>query len=150
MSPLLIEFLVNITFPVVLVLVGYIFGRLAERGHYKRLRNEEAELAHVLVFAQRKLPPGARPAGGMVQGAVVIGQDYFKALLAGLRQIFGGRVSAYETLLDRARREAVIRMKRSADAQGATMVTNIKFSTTRIGIALEVVAYGTACTVNKP
>lgn len=150
MSPFFIEFLVNITFPVVLVLVGYIFGRLAERGHYKRLRAAEAELAHVLTFADRHVPEGAGPAGGMVQGAVVIGQDYFKALLAGLRSIFGGRIAAYETLIDRARREALVRMKRSAAAQGANMVTNIKFSTTRIGIAIEVVAYGTACTIDQP
>jgi len=143
----LIDFILNILVPFGLVLTGYTFGRIAEQRHYARLKRDEAALAHVLTFTERHLPDAAQPAGGMVMGAVVIGQDYFKAFLAALRQIFGGRIAAYETLLDRGRREALVRLKRAADAQGANMVTNIKFSTTRIGIAIEVVAYGTPCIV---
>lgn len=140
-----IQMIANIGIPFGLLLIGYIFGRIAERRHYARLRQDEAALAHVLAFTERRPPPHARAAGGMVIGSVVIGQDYFKAILAGLRRLFGGSIAAYETLLDRARREAVVRMKRSAEAAGANMVTNIKFSTVRIGISIEVIAYGTAC-----
>lgn len=146
---LLIEFLANIAIPLGLLLIGYIFGRIAERRHYARLRKDEAALAHILVFSQRQVPDGALPAGGMVHGCVVVGQDYFKAILAGLRGIFGGRIAAYETLIDRARREAIVRLKRDADSAGANVVTNIKFSTTRIGRAIEVVAYGTPCQLNQ-
>ncbi|MEM6681418.1 MAG: heavy metal-binding domain-containing protein [Pseudomonadota bacterium] len=141
----LLQFILNFAIPLSLILVGFICGRIAEQRHYARIRRDEAELAHVLTFTERAVPNAAAPAGNMVLGAVVIGQDYFKAILAGLRQIFGGNIRAYETLLDRARREATIRLKRAADAQGANMVTNIKFSTTRIGLAIEVVAYGTPC-----
>lgn len=145
----LFEMLANIALPLGLLLIGYVFGRIAERRHYARLRKEEAELAHILVFTERHLPDGALPAGGMVHGCVVVGQDYFKAILAGLRGIFGGRIAAYETLIDRARREAIVRLKRDADQGGATMVTNIKYSTTRIGRAIEVVAYGTPCQLHQ-
>ncbi|MFT6733724.1 MAG: hypothetical protein ACJAS9_001914 [Polaribacter sp.] len=42
--------------------------------------------------------------------------DYFKRFLAGLRNIFGGRVVTYESLVDRARREAILRMKEKCPA----------------------------------
>jgi uncharacterized protein YbjQ (UPF0145 family) len=84
----------------------------------------------------------------LITGNVVISIDYFKKILAGLINFFGGNISAYETLIDRARREAVLRMKESA--KGASEIINIRIETTSIlkntqsvG-AIEVIAYGTA------
>ena len=86
----------------------------------------------------------------LVAGSVVVSEDYFKRILSSLYSVFGGRVKSYETLLDRARREAVLRMKAEAAAHGARMIINIKFQTFavpgrsgRIG-AVELLAYGTA------
>jgi len=89
----------------------------------------------------------------MVSGSVVISIDYFKRLLGNLRNLFGGRVKAYESLLDRARREAVLRMKEEAQARGGEMITNLRMETStltgsanqrgQIG-SVEVIAYGTA------
>lgn len=138
---LILAFL-NLLLPLILLLLGYFVGRLAEARHYERIRIAEADLANVLHFSERN-PPAGSTHGALVSGAVVIGQDYFKSLLASLRGIFGGSIGAYETLLDRGRREAIIRMKSAARDRGANMVTNVKFSTTRIGLAIEVVAYGT-------
>ena len=86
-----------------------------------------------------------------VQGNVVISVDYFKRLSAGLRSLLGGRVGAYESLVDRARREAILRMKRNAQEQGANHIFNVKLETSsitkggrgQIG-AVEMFAYGTA------
>ncbi|MBW2399217.1 MAG: heavy metal-binding domain-containing protein, partial [Deltaproteobacteria bacterium] len=86
-----------------------------------------------------------------VSGSVVISVDYFKRFLAGLRQFVGGRVKSYETILDRARREAVLRLKEEAAAAGYAAVINVRLETARMangrngsGIAgLEVLAYGT-------
>jgi uncharacterized protein YbjQ (UPF0145 family) len=83
---------------------------------------------------------------------VVVSLDYFKRFLAGLRQIFGGRVRSYESLVDRGRREAILRMKdqaRSADIiVNLRLETSIVGSTTRSGKrrigCIEVLAYGTA------
>tara|TARA_B100001105_G_C22118560_1_gene326510 strand:+ start:295 stop:525 length:231 start_codon:yes stop_codon:yes gene_type:complete len=68
-----------------------------------------------------------------------------------LRNIFGGRVGAYESLLDRARREAVLRMQDEACQLGAETIYNVKYETSRIGEnaakglgSVEVLAYGTA------
>ena len=81
----------------------------------------------------------------------MVSVDYFKRFLAGLRSVFGGRVTSYETLLDRARRESILRMKEAADGLGAEMVFNIKVETASISKgrrnavgSVEVLAYGTA------
>ena len=60
----------------------------------------------------------------LVTGSVVISVDYFKRFVSFLRDIFGGRVGAYESLIDRARREAILRMKENA--KGADIILNLK------------------------
>jgi uncharacterized protein YbjQ (UPF0145 family) len=93
----------------------------------------------------------------MVTGNVVISVDYFKTVVAGLRNLVGGNINAYESLLDRARREAVLRMQEQAVLRGAEAVINLKFETARIagnagkGIgSVEVLAYGTALSRTSP
>ena len=90
----------------------------------------------------------------MVQGSAVISVDYFKRLLASLRNLFGGTIRSYETLLDRARREALLRMKESAPA-GTSMIVNVRVETSTVGKnshkkgvgCVEALAYGTALTL---
>jgi uncharacterized protein YbjQ (UPF0145 family) len=93
----------------------------------------------------------------MVCGNVVISVDYFKTVVAGLRNLVGGNITAYESLLDRARREAVLRMQQEARAGGAQIIINTKFETSRVsgsagrGIgSVEVLAYGTALLKHTP
>lgn len=136
----------------VLALTGFVAGRLNERRHYASIRRRERELADVLVFAIRFPPPGlTAPAMKLVTGSAVIADDYFKSLVAGLHSFFGGRVRSYESLLDRARREAVLRMKAEARSFAAGMIVNVKFQTFAVPgrqpgstKAVEVLAYGTA------
>ena len=87
----------------------------------------------------------------LVTGSVVISVDYFKRLLALLRSIVGGRITAYETLLDRARREAILRMKEEAAKHNAHIIYNIRLETASISKnaagnigSVEVFSYGTA------
>jgi len=136
----------------VLLAVGYFAGRAAESAHYRSIRRRERQLAGILMFAT-KFPPvvQARQTTTLVSGSVVISSDYFKLFVASLRKLFGGRFRVYETLLDRARREAVLRMKREALRLGGHAVFNVKFETFNVtmgargGIAaVEVLAYGTA------
>lgn len=135
-----------------LALIGFVAGRWIEQRHYASIRRRERELAGVLVFAMRFPPPRLGvSAASLVAGSVVIADDYFKSLLAGLYSFFGGRVRTYESLVDRARREAVLRMKAEARKLGAAMIVNVKFQTFSIPgrqpgstRAVEVLAYGTA------
>lgn len=137
---------------VTLLAVGYVFGRIAEARHYKSIIQREDEYRDLLVIASKIPPLGEQlEASILVMGSVVISVDYFKRFLAGLRSLVGGRIVAYESLLDRARREALLRMKQEARKVGANKVFNIKLETASIsknargGVgSIEVLAYGTA------
>lgn len=139
--------------------LGYGVGRFLETRHYRSIFEREKELKSIPVVPV-KFPPARLPAPhtALVQGSVVVSVDYFKRFLAQLRSIFGGRVRSYETLLDRARREAVLRMKEQAREFGATMVFNLKFETASISRgtrqksigSVEVLAYGTALIPVRP
>ena len=134
---------------VIMLAVGYFAGRFAEKQHYASIRKRERYFERVLVFTNRFPPSVSRPCrASLVAGSVVVSQDYFKAVAAALYSIFGGRVRSYESLLDRARRESVLRMKHAALRKGATMIVNVKLQTVQVpalGVgAVEVLAYGTA------
>lgn len=137
---------------VTLLALGYGFGRYAENRHYRSIIKREKELSRIPAVAQRFPPHTAKPYKvELVTGSVVISIDYFKRFLASLRNLIGGRIKSYESLLDRARREAILRMKEHADKLGAEMVFNIKLETSsifkgrknQVG-SVEVLAYGTA------
>ena len=133
---------------VTLLVLGYLFGSMAERRHFKRIREREALGQNLPVVASRYPPKDRQYAQHLVSGSVVVASDYFKGFLAGLVNIFGGRVTPFESMLDRARRESILRMKDQATALGAAYVFNIKYDTTRLATgrlaAIEVLAYGTA------
>src|SRR5688572_8141993 len=145
------EFFSWIVFLVLLAL-GYFIGRWKERAHYVSIRKREKEYAHILAFAVRYPPDVVTPQEcRLVTGSVVISSDYFKQFVAGLRTLIGGRLSSYESLLDRARREAMLRMKQEAKRFGSTLVINVKVESTTVsggmrqGLpAMEVMTYGTA------
>lgn len=133
-----------------LMLLGYGFGRYAEKRHYQRIMQREQELQKLPAITSKKLPDISNMESALVAGNVVVSVDYFKRFLAGLRNIFGGRVTAYESLLDRARREAILRMKEQADALGGKVIFNVKLETSSIYKgrrdsigSVEMLAYGT-------
>ncbi len=141
---------------IILLSLGYGFGKWAESKHYKSILEREDELNALPAIASRFPPMKMKYDQELVMGSVVISVDYFKRFLATLRNIFGGRVVAYETLIDRARREALLRMKEEARKRDAKMVFNIKYETASIskGVkntigSVEVLAYGTALIPNK-
>jgi uncharacterized protein YbjQ (UPF0145 family) len=136
----------------VLLGIGYVFGRIAESRHYRSIIEREKQLADILLFAAKRPPPEMTDVDAvLVSGSAVISSDYFKWFVAGLRKLFGGRFRVYETLLDRARREAVLRLKQQTRELGGNAIFNIKFESFNVtmgargGIAaVEILAYGTA------
>lgn len=134
------------------ILLGYFFGKRAEKKHYASIKAREKALLW-LPATGSKYPMGlAMPSiqrSELVTGSVVISVDYFKRMLAGLRALIGGPVQSYETLLDRARREAILRLKESCP--GANQIINLRLETATISNgagnsigSVEVLAYGTA------
>ena len=144
----------QVLFFLALLSLGYFIGRGREMKHYKSIRVREAASRRMAVMSAKTLPSDAQVAHAeLVTGHVVISVDYFKRVIAGLRNIFGGRVTSYESLLDRARREAILRMKKNALDVGASQVINFRMETSSVGGmrkdgqtvgAIEAHAYGTA------
>jgi uncharacterized protein YbjQ (UPF0145 family) len=146
---LLLVFQIGI--PVLLIVIGYFAGRRAEKKHYDSIREREARFLRLPAVPTKQWDTDRVVADAqLVTGAVVVSADYFKRLLAGLRNIVGGEMRSYESLLDRARREAVLRMKEQYP--DADIIVNMRLETSAItgekqqgGVsAVELVAYGTA------
>lgn len=146
--------LIQISIFLILLFLGYFFGRRNEKKHYKSIIERETSLNNILLLNERLPPPHMlNHQSQLVSGSVVISVDYFKTVIAGLRNFFGGNITAYESLLDRARREAILRMQQQAQELGAEAVINLKFEHAQVsgsagqGIgSIEVLAYGTALT----
>lgn len=148
------NFFMNIGLPIFLLLIAYFIGTMIERKHFRDIRNRESEHAAFPVVTFDTMP-GDWNAGSstLVSGSVVISLDYFKRVIAGLRGLVGGRIKTYEPLLDRARREALLRMIENARRDGYDAIFNVRLETSRLansrgdgkGIAgVEMLAFGTA------
>lgn len=141
------EFLIYIIFFAIAYLVG---TKWIERSHYESIREREKEY---LDFPVLTIAPEAQDASEtwVVSASTVISIDAFKKMIAGLIGIFGGSIGGYESLVDRARRESVLRMIEKARKQGADSIFNLRVETSSISKnarqtigAVEVLVYGTA------
>ena len=154
-----IEAAINLGVPLLLLAVAYFTGRRVERQHYASIRARESELRMLPAVTFRQIPSAWAVDGlGVVSGSCVVSVDYFKRFLAGLRTFVGGRVTSYETLLDRARREAILRCKEDARRRGYQAVVNLRLETTRVTRAsnnsratagVEVLAFGTGLELRR-
>lgn len=152
------QLLVNFGIPLLILVFAYFIGSVIERKHYRRILAREENVHGFPVVTFATLPDDWRVGSvELVTGSVVISVDYFKRIIASLRSLIGGRVKTYEPLLDRARREALLRMIEDAQARGYDAVVNVRLETSRLansrrdgkGIAgVEMLAFGTAITLN--
>ncbi len=62
---------------------------------------------------------------GIVTGEAIIGANIFKDIMAGIRDIVGGRSVSYENALREAREEALREMAEEARARGADAVVGV-------------------------
>ena len=143
---------------ITLLVICYFTGKSVEKRHYKRIKERELLLIKkpYVTFQKNLLNKKEVANCELVASTVVIGCDYFKAFLAGLRNLFGGNVSAYESVLDRGRREAILRMREYALARRAHAIINTKIETvmldplgTKQNPKVCVTAYGTAIEYDK-
>lgn len=145
--------ILGIGVPLVLLLVGLTAGQITEMNHFAGLRRREEEKRGIILSnVKRYVPDRTVLDARLVSGHVVISTDYFKSICASLRGLIGGRVLSYEKLVERGRREALLRLKDEAIALGADFVLNVRFETMTIArsrqgkgvTGIEVLAYGTA------
>ena len=137
--------IIQIVIFAILFSMGFGFGRYNERKHLQYLDEQEQRLAYIRVnnsrFIKSTFP------GHMISSNVVISHDYFKYAIANVQNMLGGRLTSYESVVERARREAIVRLKLEAEKMGADQIMGIRLSTTELGMQggmVEVFAYGTA------
>ena len=87
---------------------------------------------------------------GVVRGIVVRSRSLFGNIGAGFQILFGGNITLYTELCEQTRRDAFELMLQHAQAIGANAVIGFRYDATEImGGVTEVLAYGTACVVEK-
>lgn len=144
------EFNYLLLFWAVPIVLGFFCGRIAEKRHYESIHAREKAWLHLPTTAGRfPVTEGRVTRSELVTAGTVVSADYFKRAAAALRTIVGGRVKSHESLLDRAKREAVLRLKERC--RGAHEIVNLRLETAPLsktatgGVgAVEVFAYGTA------
>ncbi len=145
----------SLLFFLLLLAVGYFVGSAIERRHYRSIERREQELADrpVVSFGKNTTSKKIVLEAKLVVGMVAISTDFYKRVVASFINLFGGQIRAYETLVDRARREAILRMREQA--KGADMVVNVRVENSNLFVSsnkgitvgsVEVMAYGTAIT----
>lgn len=132
---------------IALFLIGLTVGTILQRRHYRSLEQREAALGSFLLT---NVGITSTQPGELVTGSTVVAYDFFRRVAILLRKMIGGRFSMHEAFMERARREAILRMAESAKNRGATSVHNIRLVSTNLGDSnsamggCEVLAYGTA------
>lgn len=135
-------------------LLGWLLASWLERLHLRSISAREIPLKNILVTTSKRPPPDEPEGCTLLVGSVVVAHDYFRTLIIAIRRLIGGNIKPYERLVQRGRREALVRLKEEADLLGIDKVINIRFDTTTVSgrflHAIETIAYGTGIkTINK-
>ena len=127
--------------------ISYFIGSHNEKVHFANIVEREKALILLPAVTFKQADERAVAQTKLVMGNVVIAGDFFKQVAAQVVSIFGLRIAVAESMVDRARREAVLRMKEKA--VGADAILNVRVMSKKIGeretmSGLEAMAYGTA------
>lgn len=130
-----IGLIIQLGIVVALLGLGLFAGTFFERRHFSRLDAREAAHKHVIVTQVKSYPGGASPElpAKLFVAESVIASDYFKSFLSGIRKFFGGEMRSYLSLMERARREAQMRIVEQAAAEGYDTICNLRYETADIG-----------------
>ncbi len=87
---------------------------------------------------------------GVVRGITVRSRSIFGNIGAMLQTLVGGNITLYTELCERARKEAFEIMIEHAEVIGANAIIGMRYDANEVtGGVTEVLAYGTACVVEK-
>lgn len=146
-----VELLILLFIPIALLVVGRIVGAHLERAHYASIAEREARFSRQPALSTKHFDaPAPIRSTGLASGSVVVSIDQFKRFISRFRMLIGGEVGPYAKVIERARREAILRMKESQP--DADVYVNTRLETSTISSAageegmgvVEVLAYGTA------
>jgi len=86
----------------------------------------------------------------VVRGIIVRSRSIIGNIGAGLQSLFGGNITLYTSLCERAREDAFNQMIAHAGELGANAVIGVRYDATEVAVGIiEVLCYGTAVTVER-
>ena len=87
---------------------------------------------------------------GLVRGITVRSRSIIGNIGAGFQILFGGNISLYQELCERARQDAYEIMIQHANQMGANAVIGMRYDANEVTAGVtEVLAYGTAVVIEK-
>jgi uncharacterized protein YbjQ (UPF0145 family) len=87
---------------------------------------------------------------GVVRGLTVRSRSVIGNIGAGIQSLFGGNITIYTELAEKARAEAFDLMVQHAQSAGANAIVGMRYDANEIADGItEVLAYGTAVTVER-
>jgi uncharacterized protein YbjQ (UPF0145 family) len=87
---------------------------------------------------------------GVVRGIIVRSRSIVGNIGANIQSLFGGNITLYTELCERARGDAFNQMLAHAGNLGANAVIGVRYDATEIGASItEVLCYGTAVSVEQ-
>jgi len=137
---------------IIVIACGMYFWKKVEKKHYASILEREERYKNIVVLSDKDLKrvKNVSPDALMIMEWTVVSIDAFKKLMAGFVNIFGGRMKAYESLVDRARREAILKVKQRAVEGWYNAIWNLRLETSSISKnakkavgAVEALAYAT-------
>jgi uncharacterized protein YbjQ (UPF0145 family) len=104
---------------------------------------------HALTTTAFELPGyGIVKSFGVVRGIIVRSRSVIGNFGAGLQSLFGGNITLYTSLCERAREDAFASMLEHAGKLGANAVIGVRYDATELSPGItEVLCYGTAVSV---
>ena len=81
---------------------------------------------------------------GLVKGSTIQTVNAFKDIGAGLKTLVGGELTKYNEMMNKARALATKRMVEEAESLGADAIVCVRYSSSIMQSAAEIMAYGTA------
>lgn len=120
---------------IVIILLGLFFGKRTEKKHYTSILEREEKFKHIVILSDkdtRNMSNIQEDNSLMIAEATVVSIDAFKKLMASFVNIFWGKMKAYESLVDRARREAVLKVKQVAYENDYNALANLRIETSSI------------------
>ncbi len=85
---------------------------------------------------------------GVARGIIVRSRSIFGTIGGGLQTLFGGDITLFTSLCEKARTDAFTLMAKHAAEMGANAIIGVRYDATGVGGGVtEVLAYGTAVIV---
>ena len=121
-------FFLYIGLPALGLLGAFAAGNWIASRHEARLTQRSQAVAGIRMTDMKRLldaVEGPQPPM-LVVSEITLGVDHFRGFLGNLKNIFGGEVKSFQTTLDRARREVIMRLLEQTQANGYNAVANLR------------------------